>query len=169
VATFGRTDTSGDDSTFGENFKGVTSFTLSEAGNVNKLSFYVSAAGSARVARGIIYSDNAGSPDGLLAVGSEVAIADSAPLAWYDSFVSPPVVLTPGVFWLGWFLGGGVIHYVTPGDQLRKYKAEGYVAIPETPFGAITGEDNFGLTVYATYTPVGAQQLQPLRGGTGLW
>lgn len=79
-------------------------FTLTESGSISKLTGHVSNNDTGHQAchgKAILYSDNTGTPNALLATGSEVAIADNAAVAWVDFAFASNVNLTAGNYWLG--------------------------------------------------------------------
>ena len=135
MPVFGITTTDGLGEPTGPNYKNVSKFTLSESGLVNKLSLFMFAAVGTAQVRGALYADSSGSPAAFKAVGSEFTVVDGAGLAWFDSTISPSVLLAPGDYWLGFNSTGGglrLVYHSVAGN--RKYGPETYSASPSDPF-----------------------------------
>jgi hypothetical protein len=174
MATFGVTDTSGVSEPPGANYKVISKFTMTEAGTVNKLSFYVTSSGGVDTnIKTFIYADNAGTPGALKAVGSIAVVPWTGNVfGWVDSDISPAVALDPGDYWLGFKAEAAMQYSYHTVAGNRKYRAETYSASPSDPFGTVEGTDAKEVTVYATYDATAVpppQRLQPRRGGTGRW
>lgn len=130
----------------------LSKFTLSEQGTITKLTFSGYSNGGLTInAKPIIYSDNAGVPDALLAVGSPIALDGDQ--EWRESAIS--VVLPTGTYWLGF-----VCDTVEP-IECMIYDEDLNYTIGATTRGSATytnpndyvqsQSDGYASSVYATY------------------
>lgn len=133
----------------------VSKFTLSEAGNVTKLTaFFDYDAGQSSAAgdnvKAVIYADSSGSPGALLAVSSGVAIPAGDQTIDFTVSVS----LTAGDYWLGIVADSTNSRINAQGGSSGNYARQESLtyASPASTFGtpAATGTNEFG--IYATYT-----------------
>jgi hypothetical protein len=168
VPTFGQTTPLSGSSPNSADRCWVSKFTLSENGDVTKLTaFFDYDAGNSSAAgdnvKAVIYADSSGSPGALMAASAGVAIGAG------DQTVDFPVSvsLTAGDYWLG---------VVSDGFNSRVNAADGAsgsyarkesltYASPGDPFGTpdATGTNTFG--IYATYT-TGPALSSPTPSGT---
>ncbi len=87
TSTFGTTSPGTLVDTAGTDLKEVSKFTAPQAGNVVKLTGYVSGLGAAtgsQPVRAVMYADSGGNPGALLGVSNEVTIAAGQPWGWVD-------------------------------------------------------------------------------------
>jgi hypothetical protein len=168
MATFGNTVGHNTNiSALATNFKQGSKYTLSEDGTVTKLSLFMRDATG--VARAVIYTDAAGSPDALMAVSNEVTFSSSGSDIWVDFPLPAGVPLSAGDYWLGFIAGAGTssFFYDTVTNN-RKFRAETYSATPADPFGGGITTDSIQIQIYATYTPTAAPgNLAPVIYGRG--
>jgi glucose/arabinose dehydrogenase len=129
------------------------------AGNVTKLSGYISGLGVAsgtQKIRGVLYADNAGVPGALLGVSNEVTITAGRPWGWVDFTFPTPVAVAAGPIWMG-YIGGGVsdlvqMRYLSQTGAVRwNVDPGGYADGPSNPFGTGTSS-NKHYSLYATFT-----------------
>lgn len=96
--TFGNSDTTNEGYySQGANREHIWHFSLTETGNVSKVSFYTRTNSDTHYLKALIYSDNSGQPLTLLASSAGVAINTTE--TWYDFPLS--VTLSAGTYWLG--------------------------------------------------------------------
>jgi hypothetical protein len=99
MPTLGFTDTSGVGNNYGDpNRVWLTLVTMPEAGTLSSVHVYCPQYGGGKV-KGVVYTDNAGTPDARVAVGAEVTQVSAE---WATSAVSGSPALTSGAsYWIG--------------------------------------------------------------------
>ncbi len=142
--------------------KEVSKYTAPAAGNVSKLTGYVSGLGAvsgSQPVRAVIYADNGGSPGALLGVSNQVTVTAGQAWAWVD-FTFPSAVAVPaGTVWMGYIAGAtndlAQLRYDTVSGDLRyNVNTGGYAGGATNPFGnASTGDRQY--TLYATFASSG--------------
>ncbi len=143
------------------NWKEVSKYTAPQAGNVSKVTGYISGKNSAsgsQPIRALLYADSGGNPGALLGVSNEIVVRGNQAWAWVD-FVFPSQVAIPaGRIWMGYMVGASTtgkrivqLRYSTiSGDEKYNLNTGGYAAGPSNPFGtASTASAHYSL--YATY------------------
>src|SRR4051794_3274169 len=154
TSTFGTTTTGASVDTASANLKEVSRYTAT-AGNVSKLTGYISGLGAAsgsQKVRAVIYADSGGNPGALLGVSSEITVNAGQAWAWVDFPFASPVAVSAGTIWMGYIAS-------TPDDltQLRydsvsgelHYNVNDYAAGASSQFGtAILSNKHYSL--YAT-------------------
>ena len=147
-----------------DNYKFASKFTLSS--DIALENGYARMDGSGggvgtQVVKMLVYSDNAGSPDALLATSDAVTIAAGAAQAVSTFTFSPTVALTADDYWLCLHFGAtaNVIRMITKtaGSGVNMYyNFDTYVGGGADPFGANSTYDS-GINMYAAgATPGGA-------------
>jgi hypothetical protein len=120
--TFGQTKPGAlEDGGIFANFKVVHSATLSVSGSVTKLSVDAipGRKPGSEALKAVIYSDSGGSPENLLATGTEVHYQGSVNgSGWFDLPFAAPVTLSPGKYWIGFITGGESERSVQIGPQI---------------------------------------------------
>ena len=127
-------------------------FTLSVPGDVDSIFFYAGLGGGAldpKVAKAVIYQDNAGAPGAWVATTAEVTLTTT--VQWWSAGFSSLVSLASGTYWL-------VLHHGTEIDlrgdagaaNQRSYNTDTYSDGPADPFGSAT-QDAVKLSIYATF------------------
>jgi parallel beta-helix repeat protein len=162
AATFGKTTvgaSAGPGGGFSANVKRCAKYTLSETGDVSKLTLYTGGApgfSGTQAIRAVIYATSSGVPTTRLAVSNERVVSATETMAWRDLVLPTTVRLTPGTYCLGVHSGTteGVADYRWDAVAGSWHKnADTYSDGASSPFGtAETG--NQQISVYATYTPV---------------
>ncbi len=155
-ATFGKTSIGASKDYFGFERKRVNKYALTVPGSVTKLSVYLEAhATGQQVLKGLIYTDNAGTPAALLGTSQQLTFASTSAAGWYDLTFASPVKLAAGTYWIGVLTGAtnGVagFRYDTVTGS-RDYNTNTFATGPSNPFGAVT-TDGEQTSLYATYTP----------------
>jgi PKD repeat protein len=140
------------------NFKEVSKFTAPVAGNVTKVTGYISGLGSTsgtQKIRAVIYSNSSGNPGARLGVSNEVTITAGRAWGWVDFTFSSPVAIQAGTIWIGYFAGTKndltQLRYETIANDLR-FNSNTYSSGASNPFGSGTTR-NFHYSMYATYGP----------------
>jgi hypothetical protein len=136
--------------------KRVNRFALSVAGSVWKLSIYLAPTGTGgqQVMKGVVYSDQAGSPATLLGVSSPLTFHSTDAAGWYDLVFSSPVALPAGNYWIGMLSGGtsGVTGFRWRSVAAsRASNGNSYASGPSNPFGTAS-VDSEQMSIYASYT-----------------
>jgi hypothetical protein len=139
------------------NYKEVSKFTAPAAGNVVKVSGYLSGLGKptgSEKVRAIIYADSGGNPGARLGVSNEVTINAGRAWGWVDFTFSSPVAIPAGPIWLGYFGGGTRGNLIQMRfDQIvgdLRFNKDTYGTTSSNPFGAATA-GNFHYSIYASY------------------
>ncbi len=178
MATFGITATQSYWNEGIPNYSCLIKSTLSENGDVSKLSVYTSNDGSACYIKGVIYAADgtAGAPYTFKGVGAAVQVPNGG-AAWRDSTFASAVALTAGDYWLG-IIGDAdaanlAIYASGSGANLLLY-ADTYADGPMSPIsGSPAGTYGVGpWSIYATYTatpsgiaiPVAMHHYRSMRG-----
>ena len=150
---FGKTDQGANRWYFWNWFaKVVSRFQAPEDGEITNITFYGLPVGSGMQFRAVVYSDNAGVPDALLAYGNQV------PLSITQGWQSAPISLniTGGTYyWIGiQYTGNGRIDFwYDPGAPSQTaWNIDAFY--PDDPFGTPSYE-NYELSIYAGYKPSG--------------
>ncbi len=100
--TFGKTTIGGSTDQADANYMRADTFNLGQAALVSKLTIYLQRVNSGQqVLKGIIYSDQSGSPGTLIAVSNQITFGTSAASGWYDLPFASPVSLSAGTYWIG--------------------------------------------------------------------
>src|SRR5262245_38624112 len=148
-------------------------------GTVNE--WWLNANGFAGVApvRPIIYLDNAGEPDTLVATLTEVTIPNGGGQAYYGlSGLSSPVLSAGSSYWLGYWQSSGSspqFYYDSPGGNPSRYVVgasdgtySSWTAAPSPWPAASDSPQPWQLTCYVVYTAgsVGPTPMQPAQGKT---
>ena len=159
-ATFGTTAVgAGSDSMLADR-KRVNRYALSAAGSVTKLSIYLQPTGTSgtQVLKGVLYSDNAGSPGSLLGVTSQLSFSSAQAAGWYDLVFPSAVSLSAGNYWIGMISGSSSyaagFRYASVSGS-RAYNANSYTSGPSSSFGTANVDAEL-MSIYATYTPASA-------------
>jgi hypothetical protein len=157
--TFGFEDVGGTGTEFSADYKEVCEFTLSEDGDVYKISFYSKTSIGTAATKAVIYSDSDPNPDALLGTSAEVTITTTE--QWYDFTFSPPISLTGGNnYYLGHISGDGRYRYYNSGGTNQNvYNEDEYDDGATNPFGTPSNLDR-EFSIYATYTTGGGGRLK---------
>lgn len=158
MATFGQTGDSASNVGDSADRKRGSKFTCPTSGTLEKFTarVWIDGTGSAP-ARGVLYSDNAGAPDALLATGDEVTVSNTSEAAVDFPFSGGAQYALVGStdYWL-------VIHHQDPGTDLFRHSCDAtasghqrgtdtYSDGPSDPFGTPTALEGI-LDLYATYS-----------------
>ena len=179
MSTFGRTSYAGCtwDGAGDADGKVIGRYTLTESGNVSKLTIYVdNSSGGACYIRGIIYSNNGSNqPYSLLGTGDSMSVAGAQGPGWVDLTFPTPVALTAADYWIGLQLdsnASGVDLAAISVANYGAYLADTYSDGPSNPWGS-TALEALNLCVYATYSAGSAPVVTslsvtsgPVAGGT---
>jgi PKD repeat protein len=157
TGTFGTTTPGSLIDTASLNFKVVSKYTAPAAGNVVKVTGYLSGLGSrssSEKVKAIIYADSGGEPGARLGVSNEVTINAKKAWGWVDFTFPSAVSIQAGTIWIGYITGGSKadliqMRYDQVAGDLR-YNANSYTSGPTSTFGAATA-GNFHYSIYATY------------------
>jgi PKD repeat protein len=159
TSTFGTTTPGSLSDGADANYKSVSKFTAPNAGNVVKVTGYVSGLGNtsgSQSVRAVLYANSSGVPGALLGVSNEVTIPAQQAWGWVDFAFPSPVAIQAGTVWIGYINGGstsGLIQfrYGSVLNDLR-YNTNPYSSGPSNPFGTATIA-NLHYSIYATYGP----------------
>jgi hypothetical protein len=147
MPTFGRTDTGNRNINTGSAYKDASRFQFTgvEGSNLTTISFYILTACSVKAA---LYSDNANSPNLLLASGGPTAGAAST---WVDVPVAYAGLVHNAYYWLCAKTSVASVN-VRGDDTINNYvyRSEAYAAAFSSPFGA-TESDPYELCIHADY------------------
>jgi thermitase len=157
TATFGKTSVGASSDTFTSGRKRVNRYALSTAGEVTKLSVYLTPTQTAgqQVMKGVIYADSGGAPSALEATSQQLTFSNTNAAGWYDLTFATPVKLAAGNYWIGVLTGstGKVAGFRYDSvTSSRAYNTNVYSSGPSNPFGAASF-DREQTSLYATYTP----------------
>jgi PKD repeat protein len=160
-SVFGTTTPGGNNDAPTADWKEVSKFTAPAAGNVVKVTGYISglatSSGSQPI-RAVMYAANSsGNPGALLGVSNQVTVVAGQAYAWVDFKFPSPVAVQPGLVYMGYIVGAPTNKRVIQlkkqsisGDQKYNLNSGGYAAGPSNPFGnASTANAHY--SIYATY------------------
>lgn len=157
AATFGETGTSTDWLQKGSTIMVLSSFTVTSAGDVTKLTAYCKSSATTKNAKGVIYSAAVSSqtPSILLGVSSPVALTTTA--SSVDFTFATSVSITPGVYWIGVLSGGDdvLIAYLSTDPKIFRQAIMNYTT-PTNYVSDMYTDYATHLCIYATYTPSAA-------------
>jgi PKD repeat protein/glucose/arabinose dehydrogenase len=156
-STFGTSTPGASTDTATANFKEVSKYTSPQAGNVTKVTGYVSGLGApsgSQPVRAVIYADSGGNPGALLGVTNAVTVVAGQAWGWVDFTFPSPVAIQAGVVWMGYIAGATSdltqLRYDPVPGELR-YNTNSYTSGPSNPFGAPT-LSIMHYSLYATYS-----------------
>ena len=157
MSTFGQTSTGTNYDNAGLlDYCVVRKCTLSEAGDITKVTLYLDSTGID--AKGVLYDDDGdgGLPGTLLAVSSEVSVPSGRD--WLDFALSHSA--SAGDYWLGAIFGGNAVAFmaVGPTGATSRYAVDTYSDGPVSTWSG-GGAIKYDLCVYGTYTVGGAAAL----------
>ena len=145
-----------------DNAIAVLEATLSENGDVSKLTKYDGGNSGSNNHKAVIYSDDGTNPNALQGIGSETSLPTTN--QWNDLSFSAVVSLTTGNWYIGWVSetsNGFAYAYDAGGDyNFIDSTPGGYYASPPNPFPAHTSFDR-KVSIYATYTASGGATVSP--------
>jgi PKD repeat protein len=156
VTTFGTTTPGTKTDSASANVKEVSKYTAPVAGNVTKVTAYISGLGStsgSQKIRAVVYTDSGGNPGTLLGQSAELTINAGRAWGWVDFTFSGGVAIPAGTVWIG-FIGATKndltqIRYDAVSNDL-KYNTNTYTNGPSSPFGSPrTSSKHY--SIYATY------------------
>lgn len=158
MATFGKATNGTATSGYSVDTKAVSTATPASSGTVASLTarLYLSGGGSTTV-KGVIYSDNSGAPDSLLAVTDEFTVDVTSETAFTANFTGDNAIsITEGTaYWTGvHFADPGGVNLVISRDNTYGYQksnTDTYADGPAASFGN-PGTGNGPIDVYVTYT-----------------
>jgi hypothetical protein len=101
MGTFGSTDVGISTQNTGADRVWISSFTLSEAAQVQRLVAHLAPGSSTSSVHGVIYADASGTPTTLLGTTANVTVANSSTPGWVPLPFGAPVALAPGTYWIG--------------------------------------------------------------------
>ena len=168
-STFGTTVPGSSVDTAGADLKEVSQYTAPQAGNVVKLTGYVSGLGAtsgSQPVRAVMYANAGGSPGALLGVSNAVSVAAGQQWGWVDFTFPSPVAVSAGLVWMGYIAGAPndltqLRYDPNPGELRYNANPGGYAVGPSDPFGStITSTMHYSL--YATYTGGGTPNNPPV-------
>ena len=153
--------------------KEVSKYTAPQAGNVFKLTGYVSGLGASsgsQPVRAVVYADSGGDPGALLGVSNAVTINANQAWGWVDFTFPSQVPVSAGPVWMGYIAGSTAdlaqLRYTsTPGECHYNWNPGGYAAGPSNPFGSFVLTDKH-YSLYASYVPSGGGNTPPIASAT---
>src|SRR4029077_2212379 len=156
ATTFGTTTPGTLVDTAAANVKEVSKFTAPQAGNVVKVTGYVSGLGAAtgtQKVKAIMYADSAGKPGARLGVSKEVTINAGQAWGWVAFEFASPVAIQAGTVWIGYIAAqkGDLtqMRYSVVANDLR-FNNNTYSSGPTATFGNGTiGALHY--SIYGTY------------------
>jgi len=158
MATIGHGIPGAHSASFNPNRKSVNRYWLPTAGQVVKLSIYLSptSISGQQQLQGVIYADRDGRPSRLLAMTAELVFRHTDSAGWYDLSLPAPMTLPAGPYWIG-VLVGGTPHVAAfrfdRANGSRRYNHNFYGDGPSARFGSSrTFDEQVSLT--ATYLAV---------------
>lgn len=149
--TFGKTDVGATINHFPNASLSACRFTLSQNGNVSKLTVYFKGTNSNHVggdARCVIYDVSGGEPNALVAQSDVVNVPDGVD-GWIDFPLPSPISLTAADYYLGIISAFVLEGAMTVAGVNRLSSASGLT--PPNPFGTSSSSSN-QKSIYATYT-----------------
>ncbi len=156
--TFGTTTPGALVDTATANFKEVSKFTAPQAGNVVKVTGYVSGLGAgsgSQPVRAVMYANSGGNPGALLGVSNAVTVTAGQAWGWVDFTFPTAVPVSAGTVWMGYIAGTTSdltqLRYDSVANDLRyNTNTGGYAAGPTNPFGS-PFTVGFHYSMYGTY------------------
>jgi hypothetical protein len=175
VATFGKTTDGTGNSQSSTDRKKVSSASPSTSGTATSITIRGRVGATSTVIKGVIYSDNAGAPDALLAVSDEITVNSTTEQNWTGALSGGnQISLTSGTtYWIGWIQqdpGAGASDYFEISRDgtasMSQTNTDTYSDGPTNPFGAPTAESG-PVDVFVTYTEVGGGSGPTVRSAAG--
>ena len=161
MATFGYDGAADGSEAYATDRKQGTIFTLTEQGQITKITARAGNWVNVVNAKGIIYNVSAGDPSGLEITTAETQIPAGSPNDWKDFTGGDlPVTLSAGDYMIGLIAEVAAANWTFRRDADAGFNINGnvddYTDGPADPFGLPGTVANKRFCVYATYTPVGA-------------
>lgn len=159
--TFGKTDIGGTEASSNSSNLRATKQQAPANGTVTQLDHYGKVATGTEPCKGVLYADSAGSPAALLDT-SDAATIDTT-FGW-DSYTNLSQAVVSGTqYHLAWFWTKAATTFYEKYDagaaNQWAYAAPGGYPNPPDPFGVPTGQLAREVSMYATYTAVGAVSI----------
>jgi glycosyl hydrolase family 26 len=151
--------------------KRVNKFTASSSGVAKSVSLYVKGDGStnSQRLRAVIYSDLHGSPGPLLNFSDELTVNGGDAPAWRTIAMPDTPITANSAYWVGLISSSASfvaqVAYDNVAGALLK-NTDSYANGPSNPFGAATGTDSTGLSIFVSYQPAPAS---PPKANSILW
>lgn len=154
MPTFGRTTIGGKtDFPPGANFKDTGLYELTEPGEVYELQAFLR--GNNQPIKAVIYTDDGGIPNELVAVSDEVIVNNTPFTGWISFPFNPRVVLPAGFYWIGLHYENFFVDYFYDDDasQTDSFFDEGddYADGPDDPWLDGSFGPDFGVSFFASY------------------
>jgi PKD repeat protein len=156
TTTFGTTTPGTLVDTAAANVKEVSKFTAPQAGNVVKVTGYVSGLGAAtgtQKVKAVIYANSGTNPGARLGVSQEVTITAGRAWGWVDFTFSSPVAIQAGTVWIGYIAAQKSdltqLRWSSVANDLR-FNNNTYSTGPSATFGNATA-GALHYSIYGTY------------------
>jgi len=148
--TFGKTDLGANEAVLNENDIYGSKFTLSEDGDVTKISIYMVTGTWHQKIKFAIYDVSGGNPNNLKGTSEE--ILSEVGWQWFNATFNPPISLTAGDYYLFVWSTDSWSAFRYDTDGTHAYRNVGYNDFPN-PLETPDGTGNYNISIYATYTP----------------
>lgn len=162
--SFGKTDIGASDFALGETRCWVCKYTLSEDGDISKITAYVKMVTTAGNMKVCLYDDSASVPNNLLAESSPVAIGTT--YSWVEFTVSYSA--SAGVYHMGTIQDEGASIKRDSGTSAQvNYKTMTYPTF-DNPFGTPGGTRDYETSIYANYTTAEEEYTEEFTNTIGI-
>lgn len=153
MATFGRTTPGTNNFNPFNGYAFASQFTLTESGDISKLTAYLSAGATSRNVIGGIYDTVSGTPKNLLGTTVPTEITSVGSFSWIDMALPSNLSLGSGNYWLA-FLGDSTDYTasrVLSSGTTSYDTGLTYPTMPDPFTGNVPASNEYA--IYATYTP----------------
>lgn len=153
IATFGKEDVGGSHDSWPTNYMGACKYSLTEAGTITNIAWYTTTVGTANTTCAL-YSDNAGSPNVLLAQSN----AQNSVNGWNEYALTVPYLAAIGTYWLAYHPNGAVFYFAAGVTNQHAYKQPIVAPNLPDPFAKNGFVGDNEVSIHADYTPSGEGQ-----------
>ena len=152
TATFGSTQVGISTQNSGADRVWLSRFTLTEAGQVQRIVAHLAPGSSTSMVRGVLYADASSAPATLLGSTTSVTVANTSQPDWVSLPFSAPVSLAPGTYWLGThtMFQVGIAYQSAMG--LSKFNNDTFSDGADATYAGGTQTFTLELSIYAEYT-----------------
>lgn len=169
MATFGKTDVPAGWRDLANGVYIGSKYSLTEAGEASKMSFYVDGNGSGSGTQtfiGGLYPDSGGNTGALVAQTAEILVTDAQAAGWVDGTFASGESLSAGDYWLVVFALPATrtarLAYAAVAAAGRYHEAGGEYPDLDADGFAWDGSYNYEFAINVTYTPTASGLLIPV-------
>lgn len=152
MGTFGSTEVGISMQNTGSDRVWISSFTLGEAAQVQRLVAHLAPGASTSSVHGVIYADASGTPTTLIGTTANVTVANTSSPGWVALPFNAPVSLAPGTYWIGTHTMFQLSIAYQSAMGLSKFTNDTFSDGADATYGGGAQTFTLELSIYAEYT-----------------